>query len=286
MMLVPRFRAVKVANVWLLSDNHNFGADIDGDLLNRPGPFTAMSDLHGSPIATGPTVLHHPAVPAQGCGNPHQPEVALQFSPGPLISANGGVSFDGMSVNNGGYIPSDNNIAVGPNHIVEVVNAAYAVYSKTGATLLSPVQLGNLWTSLANFACSKNSGDTMVQYDRVADRWIITQLGSLSSPYSECIAVSQTNDPVNTAYNLYSYAFGTNLNDHPKFGVWPATTNSAYRATYNLFANGASFAGAEICDYNRTAMLAGAANPASLCFTGISGASFLPVDGTPAYFMF
>ena len=253
-----------------------------------------MSDLYGSPIATGPTVIHHPAVPAQGGGNPNQPDGALQTSIGPLISANGGVNFDGMSVYNGGYIPSDNNIAVGPNHIVEVVNSAYAVYSKTGATLLSPVQLGNLWKSLANSTCSQNSGDTVVQYDRVADRWIITQLGSLSSPYSECIAVSQTNDPVTTAYNLYSYSFGTNLNDYPKFGVWPTATNSAYLATYNLFANGSLFAGAEICAYNRTAMLAGTASPAALCFTGITGASFLPVDSdgatppldsTPAYFM-
>lgn len=253
-----------------------------------------MSDLHGTPIATGPTVIHHPVVPAQGGGNPNQPDGAIQTSSGPLINATGGTSFDGMNVSNGGYIPSDNNIAVGPNHIVEVVNAAYAVYSKTGATLLAPVQLGNLWKNLANSTCSQNSGDTVVQYDRVADRWMITQLGSLSSPYSECIAVSQTNDPTTTAYNLYSYSFGTNLNDYPKFGVWPTTHNSAYLATYNLFANGSSFAGAEICAYDRAAMLAGAASPAGLCFTGISGASFLPsdldgptppLDGTPGYFM-
>ena len=42
-----------------------------------------MSNLHGSPIATGPTVLHHPAVPAQGGGNPQQPDGALQTSLGP-----------------------------------------------------------------------------------------------------------------------------------------------------------------------------------------------------------
>jgi hypothetical protein len=253
-----------------------------------------MSDLHGAPIATGPTVIHHPVVPAQGGGNPNRPDGAIQTSSGPLIGATGGAGFDGMNVSNGGYIPSDNNIAVGPNHIVEVVNAAYAVYSKTGATLLSPVHLGNLWKSLANSSCSQNSGDTVVQYDRLADRWVITQLGSLSSPYSECIAVSQTNDPVTTAYNLYSYSFGANLNDYPKFGVWPTAHNSAYLATYNLFANGSSFAGAEICAYDRAGMLGGAASPAGLCFTGISGASFLPadldgptapLDGTPGYFM-
>jgi hypothetical protein len=253
-----------------------------------------VSDLHGSPVATGPTVIQHPGVPPQGGGNPNQPDGALQSAAGPLINAAGVVSFDGMSISDGGYIPSDNNIAVGPNHIVEVVNAAYAVYSKTGVNLLAPIQLGNLWKNLANSTCSQNSGDTVVQYDRLADRWIITQLGSLKSPYSECIAVSQTNDPVNTAYYLYAYSFGSNLNDYPKFGVWPTASNSAYLATYNLFTNGASFAGAEVCAYDRAAMLAGAANPAGLCFTGLKGASYLPVDldgptppldGTPAYFM-
>jgi hypothetical protein len=232
-----------------------------------------MSDLHGATNATGPTVIHHPFAPSH---DPHQADAAAQTSLGPLINASGGTSFDGMNVSNGGYIPSDNNIAVGPNHVVEVVNAAYAVYSKTGVTLLTPRSLGGLWSTLSGSSCKNNSGDTVVQYDRAADRWMITQLGSLGSPYSECIAVSTTNDPTG-AYHLYSYDFGNNLNDYPKFGVWPTATNSAYLATYNLFSGGGPFVGAEICAYDRAAMLAGAA-AGYVCFTGISGASFLPID--------
>ena len=118
-------------------------------------------------------------------------------------------------------------------------------------------------------------------------------MGSLASPYSQCVAVSKTSDPTG-AYWLYSYSFGSNLNDYPKWSVWPTATNSAYLATYNLFANGSSFAGAEICAYDRAAMIAGATSPASVCYTGISGASFLPADldgstrppdGTPAPFV-
>ena len=65
-----------------------------------------------------------------------------------------------------------------------------------------------------------NAGDVVVQYDKLADRWILTQLSSLSSPYGECIAVSTTGDPTGT-YNAYYYTFGTTLPDYPKFGVWP-----------------------------------------------------------------
>jgi hypothetical protein len=260
---------------------------ITGGYSSSNGLSHRVSELPRA-VATGTLVRTHPQGPSN---NPHQPDGAVQTNMGPLINATGGVSFTGMSVFDGGYIPSDNNIAVGPNHVVEVVNAAYAVYSKTGATLLTPRSLGALWPS---GPCSNKSGDTVVQYDRLANRWIITQLGSLSSPYSECIAVSTGPDPTTTTYSLYSYDFGTNLNDYPKFGVWPTTTNGAYLATYNLFASGASFVGAEICAYDRTAMLAGAASAGFVCATGISGASFLPIDldgptpppdGTPGYFM-
>jgi len=68
-----------------------------------------MSDLHGSTNATGPTVIHHPVAPSH---DPHLADGAAQTNLGPLINASGGASFDGMNVFNGGYIPSDNNIAV------------------------------------------------------------------------------------------------------------------------------------------------------------------------------
>src|SRR5258708_2443497 len=77
-------------------------------------------------VGAGPTALHHPPTPSQ---NPNQPDGASQTNLGALLNANGVANFDGMNQGDGGYIPSDNNIAVGPNHVVEVVNAAYAVYS-------------------------------------------------------------------------------------------------------------------------------------------------------------
>jgi hypothetical protein len=117
-------------------------------------------------------------------------------------------------------------------------------------------------------------------------------LSSLSSPFGECIAVSTSGDPTGT-YKAYYYTFGSNLPDYPKFGVWPTATNGAYLATYNQFANGSAFAGAALCAYDRSAMLASAASPAQVCYT-INDASYLPADldgstpptdGTPGYFL-
>src|SRR5207302_4066301 len=168
---------------------------------------------------------------------------ALQHEEGPHLPVDSKTKFGGIGAS--GYIPPDPNIAVGLAYIVQVVNSQMAVFDKTGKLITGPVSLSSLWSSLpgGGGCASNNAGDPVVQYDVAADRWLVTQLGSTSGPtYSECIAVSQTSNP-SGAYYLYSYSFGNNLNDYPKFGVWPTATNPAYLASYNLFANGQSSAG-------------------------------------------
>ncbi|MDP9171629.1 MAG: hypothetical protein M3N54_13510, partial [Acidobacteriota bacterium] len=213
------------------------------------------------------------------------------MSTGPKISAATGLSFDGPGAN--GYSPSDSNIAVGPNHIFAAVNSVYQIFNKTGASILGPKSLSTLWTGVGGGCATANAGDVIVQYDKLADRWVLTQLSSIASPYGECIAVSTSGDPTGT-YNAYYYSFGTVLPDYPKFGVWPTTSNAAYLATYNRFNNGTTFSGASLCAYDRTAMLSGAASPGQVCFTVANDAGYLPsdldgsappADGTPGLFV-
>src|SRR5208337_2087347 len=190
-----------------------------------------------------------------------------------------------------GYVPSDSNLAVGPNHIVEVVNVQFAVYNKSGATLAGPTNIQNLFTTLGG-NCSSTVGDPIVLYDRQADRWLISDIGAGSS-YAECVAVSKTNDPTG-AYYLYGYSFGANLNDYPKLSTWPTASNSAYLATYNIFGPG-GFNGADLCGFDRTKMLAGNSSAAQLCqMSPSSEGSYLPseidgpttpTDGTPGLFI-
>ena len=207
--------------------------------------------------------------------------------------------FGGIGEN--GYIPPDPNIAVGKTYIVQVVNSQVAVFNKSGGMLSGyPKNLSSLFSGLSGCS-SSNAGDPIVQYDNLADsgngRWLITELGSTSGPFSECIAVSTGSDPTGT-YNLYADTqFGSTLNDYPKFGVWPTATNSAYLATYNLFANAQTFTGAMLCAYDRTAMLAGTGAlgaPRAICYTISNDGGFLPsdldgatppADGTPGYFL-
>ncbi len=224
-----------------------------------------------------------------------QEDPLLQKEVLPEVSATKGIVFDGIATTQ--YVPSDSNLAVGPNHIVETVNVQYAVYNKSGAILAGPTNITTLFASLGG-NCAANGSDPIVNYDRLADRWVISDVGinSLFTAFSECVAVSKTNDP-SGAYFLYAYSFGGNLNDYPKLSVWPTASNSAYLATYNIFQGPAlvNFLGADICAFDRTKMLAGTASAAQLCkMTPNNEGSYLPsdidgstapVDGTPGLYL-
>ena len=269
-------------------------ASVSPNLSDLPPAAWAQSPqdlkIAPSPKALPPRAAG-PGAANSGGANPQGPA-------GPTSGIQPKTSFGGIGAN--GYIPPDPNIAVGKNdatgfgYIVQLVNSQIAVFDKTGKLLSGPTSLSSLWSALGGDCAANNAGDPIVQYDAVADRWLVSQLGSTSGPnYSECIAVSQTNDPRLT-YTLYSYPFGANLNDYPKFGVWPTATNSAYFASYNLFANGQSSVGAALCAYDRQAMLAGDGSAAQICTTVANDGGFLPADldgatppadGTAGYFL-
>jgi hypothetical protein len=228
---------------------------------------------------------------SQARPGPVGPDPVLQTQEVPFVGANIGVSFAGIGAN--GFAPSDSNMAVGPNHVVETVNVRLAVYSKTGTLLSGPTSFGTFFAPLGG-NCANGASDPIVLYDRAADRWLISDIGYTgSSPFLECIGVSKTNDPTGS-YTLYSYSFGTTLNDYPKLGVWATASNSAYLATYNLFPPFGS-GSADLCGLDRTKMLAGNPGAAQLCQpTPNTEFSYLPgdmdgptppVDGTPGPFI-
>src|SRR5262252_218946 len=136
------------------------------------------------------------------------------------------IQFDGLGANGASDGLSDSNIAVGPGHVVQMVNNEYAVYDKHGHILPGyPLKAGTVWQALGAPCNADNGADPIVQYDRLADRWLLSQ--TMKGPYAECIAISITADPTGR-YALYAYDFGSTGSDWPKFGVWPTVRNSAY----------------------------------------------------------
>src|SRR5215472_16160323 len=204
-------------------------------------------------------------------------------------------------VGNGDYgfapnaAPPDTNLSVGATQVVQWVNESFAVFSKTGALLAGPTAGNTLFQALgASHPCAvHNDGDIIAQYDKAANRWVLTQFSVTSGSsqgFWQCVAVSQTSDATG-AYNVYAFNYGTvQFNDYPKLGVGP----NAYYVTYNIFNNGSAFAGSKLCALDRTSMLAG--QPATqICFQ-LSNAfgGVLPADldgltpppaGSPEYFL-
>ena len=64
---------------------------------------------------------------------------------------------------------------VGPNHYVELINLVGAVYDKSGNLLLGPVAIGDIWAGFAVEDCTDPSGDPVVLYDQLEDRWLLSQ---------------------------------------------------------------------------------------------------------------
>ena len=92
-----------------------------------------------------------------------------------------GFGFEGPHGKADGRNPSDNSLAVGPDHVVQTVNSRLAIFSKkgkkydrTGQVLYGAVPTNTIFSGLGGPCAARNNGDAVVRYDQLADRWLIT----------------------------------------------------------------------------------------------------------------
>ena len=141
--------------------------------------------------------------------------------PGPLLT------FEGIG-DTAGVQPSDSEGDVGPSHYIEAINETLKIFDKNGNTLSGPTTYNSFFSSLTGTPCANaNDGDPYVLYDAQADRWLISDFAFPAFPGSsffQCIAVSQTNDPVSGGWFFYALQVDpsnpTFLGDYPKFALW------------------------------------------------------------------
>ena len=225
-----------------------------------------------------------------------QADGALQTSTGPAVATTAGLNFAGVGSGDYGFVPNaappDTNGAVGATQYVQWVNESFAVFNKsTGAIVAGFPKAGNsIWAGFGGGCQNNNDGDPIVQYDKLVNRWILTQFSVSTTPYLQCVAVSTTSDATGT-YNRYAFSYGTTqFPDYPKLGVWP----DGYYISYNIFNNGTTFAGSKVCAFDRTAMLAGNAATQQCFQLSTSYGGLLPSDldgttpppaGSPNFFM-
>lgn len=233
-------------------------------------------------------------IPFNG-SEPARADGALQTQPLPTVSTTPGVGVEGLGNGVYGftvrYAPPDTNGAVGQTQYVQWVNTSFAVFNKSDGTLAAGPFPGNaLWQGFGGGCQNNNDGDPIVQYDKLAHRWIFTQFSVSNKPYLQCFAVSTTENPLGP-YIRFAFSFGnTSFPDYPKLGVWP----DGWYLSFNIFRNGFFFSGPRACAVDRNTALSGG-TPTMLCYQlSSSTGSLLPSDldgltpppaGSPNYFV-
>ncbi len=149
---------------------------------------------------------------------------------GPLVNFEGLSNTDNFNIFGFRVNPPDPVGDVGPNHYVEMVNLVFGVWDKAGNKLIGPIDTGALWGGFPIEDCTDPSGDPIVLYDQLADRWLLSQfttrgLDDPTLPFYNCVAISTSGDPTGS---YYRYAFitqpdvdgGYYFPDYPKYGIW------------------------------------------------------------------
>ena len=181
--------------------------------------------------------------------------------------------------------PPDVSGDVGPNHFVQAINAgggtSVIIYDKDLNVLKSAFSLD----ALGSGNCSSGYGDPIILYDRLADRWFLSEFSQNGNQL--CLYVSKTADPTGEYYH-YAFTGANGFPDYPKYGVW----SDAYYAGTNEPGVPTIYA------FDRNRMLTGAsATYQSFNISRLSGFGFqmlMPSDldgatppptGAPNYFM-
>src|SRR6266478_2009396 len=251
--------------------------------FSPPVAFDVLPALRNLPPAARPSIFDPNKIievrPERG---PEGPEVqskgysgdgALQlFSPAPTIPAPL-LTFEGLSNQDNFNLygfrvnPPDADGEVGLNHYVELINLELGVFDKQGNLLAGPTKIGDLWTGFAIPDCTDASGDPVVLYDQLEDRWILSQfttsgLSDPNKPFWNCVAVSTTGDPTGT---YFRYAFETKnfqfFPDYPKYGLW----RNSYILTTREFGPTTEY-GIGVYALERDKMLAGDPNARAVSF--------------------
>jgi subtilisin-like proprotein convertase family protein len=285
-----------LASAGSLSAQKTSPSEIHPDFVSPPVKPVLTKPASEAPMVLEPTGASRPVNPRRTYPRPGA-ETVPTTAPVPKIDAllaiqQGAIEslrtlIPSLNFNGQGFTdvnPADPDGAIGPLHYVQMVNAIdgtrVVIYDKvTGSVVSGPFLLQTLGSG---GACAEGSGDPIALYDRLAQRWILSEFASTEAHL--CVYVSLTSSPTGS---YFRYDFPTpNFPDYPKYSVWPnayyVTTNEDVPAIYAL---------------DRTKMLAGLAatsqrfTPTSLAgfpFQAMTPGDFdgtiAPPVGSPAYF--
>jgi len=106
-----------------------------------------------------------------------QGSLAPAVVPPPILNFTG-IPFPGVGCN---CAPPDTDGEVGATQYVQMVNRALQVWDKvTGVSQLGPIDIEVLWAGFGGVCQSTGFGDPVVEYDQIANRWLVSQFAGTS----------------------------------------------------------------------------------------------------------
>jgi uncharacterized repeat protein (TIGR01451 family) len=115
-----------------------------------------------------------------------------------------------------GFIPPDTMAAVGPNHIVELINGNFEIIDKTTGASIQSMSLDAFWTNVVGLPIINNGRfDPRIIYDPPSGRWFALAIDNV---------IDADNDGTNEAAN--NYFIGRSDTDDPT-GDWDGVTFNA-----------------------------------------------------------
>ena len=190
-----------------------------------------------------------------GTGSPSAPPPDFQSqSPAQIQSAGTLVANFAALGDNNTSIPPDTMGAVGPNHLMVMLNTEVRIQQKDG-TVLNTVSLSTFWTS--GTGLSGNPFDPRVVYDSLSGRWMAVVDANPQAANSQVwFAISAGSDPTGTwtFYGITADSTGTYWADYPDIGVnsaWIAITNNMFTVSGN------NYGGAKMWVIDKAQLLSG-----------------------------
>ncbi len=204
-----------------------------GPMQHSPGLYSGPKPQNASVLSIAPTQPHAPATypQRQGFGqplptpivgsdgrlpSPQQGLKALKLAASEMSAAQGpkGMnliqSFDGIPYDS--WSPPDVQVAVGPNHVMEMVNNEAEIWTKQGNTITS-FSTESLFQVGTDFIA-----DPRVLYDPQNQTWFATEFHTFTGGADVRLAVSVTSDPTQN-WRVYSLPAATSCPDQPILGL-------------------------------------------------------------------
>lgn len=185
-----------------------------------------------------------------------------------------------------GWVPPDPNLAVGPGHIVEVVNSDIAWFNKATGAKQFQVSMAPVPGPTEGFFESLNPSDFVFDpkcfYDQVSGRFFVValELDQGGQASKALVAVSDDSDP-NGVWHKYRFEAMMNVNgtptwlDYPGFGC----NKDALIVTGNQFGFSSGFYGVQVITVPKAQILSGAV--ASQTQTLLASSFTIQVARTP-----